>query len=151
MLRRAAMLLLGLTWLAPGCAAAVPAGIAPGHRPAGRACPAGTHPMRVVELFFGRMIGGTHPGKVDAAAWARFADHTLVRAFPAGFTVRDARGAWRDPATGHTGQEATKDVLVALADQAGALRPVRHVIAVYRHRFRQHAVGLLVTAQCGSF
>lgn len=139
------LLALGLVWIMPAAAAR------PVLHPAPRVCPAGTRPMRVVELFFGRAIGGPRPGVVSRAAWDRFAADTLSRALPEGYTVRDSRGAWRDPASGRTAREATKDVLVALADRPGALAPVRWAMAVYRRRFRQHAVGLLISRACGAF
>ncbi len=144
-IRRLALLALGVVWVLPA-AAARPVSEPPPHR-----CPAGTRPMRIAELFFGRAIGGPHPGTVGRAAWDRFAADTLSRAFPKGYTVRDARGVWRDPASGRTVREATKDVLVALPDQPGALASVRWAMSVYRRRFRQHAVGLLVTLGCGAF
>ncbi len=143
--RRLAPLALGLLWLVPAAAAM------PVLHPAPRVCPAGTRPMRVAELFFGRTIGGPHPGVVSRTAWDRFAADTLSRAFPKGYTVRDARGAWRDASSGRTVREATKDVLVALPDRPGALAPVRWAMSVYRRRFHQHAVGLLVTGGCGAF
>ena len=108
--------------------------------------------MLVAELFFGRSIGGgPGPREVSVAAWEQFAGGALTQAFPDGFTVRDARGAWRDPHSGQQVSEATKDVLVALADRPGALARVREVMAVYRRRFRQQSVGLLLARQCGSF
>lgn len=108
--------------------------------------------MFVAELFFGRSIaGGPRPRQVSAAEWDRFAADTLTREFPAGFTVRDARGAWRDPVSGRMVTEATKDVVVALADRPGARTRVRRVMEVYRQRFRQKSVGVLVERQCGVF
>jgi hypothetical protein len=108
--------------------------------------------MLVAELFFGRTIGaGAHPSQVTAADWSRFAADTLARSFPDGFTVRDATGAWRDPASGRMITEATKDVLAALADRPAQLGRVRQAIAVYRRRFRQQSVGVLLNSACGGF
>ncbi|MGH7043547.1 MAG: DUF3574 domain-containing protein [Acetobacteraceae bacterium] len=151
----AALVAVGLV---AGCAAGPMAGQVPGGAtavrtgPAGAACPDGTRRMLVVELFFGRSIGGaTVPGEVSRQAWAQFAADTLARAFPNGFTVRDARGAWRDPQSGRMVTEATKDVVVALDDGPRALARVRQATRVYRRRFRQTSVGLLVGSACGGF
>ncbi|MBW4090072.1 MAG: DUF3574 domain-containing protein [Proteobacteria bacterium] len=111
----------------------------------------------MAELFFGRTIGaGAHPSQVTAADWNRFSADTLARSFPDGFTVRDATGAWRDPASGHMITEATKDVLAAMPDRPAEfarveLARVRQAIAVYRRRFRQQSVGVLLNRACGGF
>lgn len=116
------------------------------------ACPAGTQRMLVAELFFGRTIGGgARPGRVSTADWDGFAADTLAHAFAAGFTVRDATGAWRDPASGRMITEATKDVVAALPDRPEALVPVRRAISVYLRRFHQHSVGALLRRACGAF
>ena len=150
---------LGLAWVVTGCAAApVAPRLAVTDRPvaagvsAGPACPAGTRRMLVAELFFGRSIGGgPRPRQVRAVDWDRFAADTLARAFPDGFTVRAATGAWRNPASGQMVTEATQDVVVALGDRPAAVARVRWAIGVYRRRFHQQSVGLLVGRACGAF
>ena len=152
-------LALGLAWALAGCAGGKLAGPAadasarPATAPAAPApvCPAGTERMLVADLFFGRSIDGPRPGHVSEADWNRFVADTLARAFPDGFTVRDAVGAWRDPRSGRTVTEATKDVVVALDDRPAALERVRSAMAVYRQRFHQHSVGLLLARACGAF
>jgi Protein of unknown function (DUF3574) len=150
----ALVLAAGLAGLTAGCTP-VPPPPPPPPPPAARtamACPTGTAPMLVAELFFGRSIGdGPHPGRVSDADWNRYVADTLSRELPDGFTVRDAIGAWRDPKSGRTVTEATKDVVVALPNRPAALARVRQAMAVYRQRFHQQSVGLLLDRQCGAF
>ena len=137
---------------APTGTAATGVAPVPALASSGAPCPTGTQRMLVAELFFGRAIGGgAHPAHVTAVDWNRFAADTLAHSFPDGFTVRDAAGAWRDPASGRMITEATKDVLAALPDRPVGLVRVRQAIAAYRRRFRQRSVGLLLTRACGGF
>lgn len=147
-----------LGWLAAWGALGLVAGCAEGplpvsaRPPTGLACPVGTQQMLVAELFFGRTIGGgARPGRVSESDWDRFAADTLAHTFPDGFTVRNAIGAWRDPASERMITEATKDVVAALADRPEALASVRQAMAVYRQRFHQQSVGLLLRRACGAF
>ncbi len=112
-------------------------------------CWDGTNPMLVAELFFGRNIG-ENPG-VDDAAWTSFLRDTLTPRFADGLTVLDATGAWRDPETGATGQEASKLVIIAMPDRPAAYEALTAVMDAYKRRFDQRSVGLLLDRRCGAF
>ncbi|MBV8979225.1 MAG: DUF3574 domain-containing protein [Alphaproteobacteria bacterium] len=113
------------------------------------ACPfAGERPMIEAELFFGRDIQGH--GIVSEAQWADFADQVLAPAFPAGFTVEDASGSWRDGA-GRMVHEPTKVVVVTISRGPTLAGKLRGVIGAYRMRFRQQSVGLVSRAVCAAF
>ncbi len=105
--------------------------------------------MLIAELFFGRGIKGRAP--LTDAEWAEFAAQTITPNFPAGFTVIDGDGQWRNPRTGHIARDRTKILLVAAkrtADLAGRLGAV---IDAYKMRFHQQSVGLITRDSCAAF
>jgi hypothetical protein len=116
--------------------------------------PAG-HAMLVAELFFGRNVT---PGDqrelgttVTDAQWAAFARDVLTPAFPDGLTALDAKGQWRDPATGVISREPTTLVIVAAPDTDQTRRALDAVMAQYRVQFHQQSVGLVLRRECANF
>ncbi len=103
-------------------------------------CPAGLAPMGEAVLYFG--------GSVPDEAWAGFARSVLGHAFPDGFTVFEAAGQWRNPATGETVRERTRVVQVFGPAASAQLAAVR---AAYRLRFHQVTVGAAVRTACAAF
>ena len=103
-------------------------------------CPEGQTRQPYAQLFFG--------GSVPDQAWMIFAGTELTSAFPDGFTMFDAAGQWRDPASGQTVREHTRVVQVS-----GATVPARlaGVGAAYRKRFHQISVGVLTGSACAAF
>ncbi len=117
---------------------------------AGRACPiAGTQPMTMVTLYFGQDIAGH--GTVTDAQWAGFAATVIGRQFPDGFTVFDARGQWRNPATGAVGSEPTKVVQIALPIAVDPRPGIAAIEESYKQQYHQLAVGMITTTGCGAF
>ena len=109
----------------------------------------GEQRMLVAELFFGRNIRGRRP--LTDADWAEFAAQVITPNFPAGFTVMDGDGQWRNPATHEISREPTKILLVAAPrtpDLAGRLSAVADA---YKARFRQQSVGVITRDSCASF
>ena len=88
-------------------------------------------------LYFGRSIPGG--GKVEDAAWKRFEDDAIARAFPSGYTVLDARGSWRG-ADGATISEPSRVVAIVHADDAASDAAIREIVKRYRTEFHQEAV-----------
>ena len=130
--------ILGLTLLAGGCSAPPEACLLPAQ-----------HRMLVVSLYFGRDVPGRGP--VTDAEWARFASEVLGRQFSSGFTVLDATGQWRNPATGSISREATKMVQVGLPANKAARAKIEAVSRVYKQMFKQEAVGIVSSQACGVF
>ena len=137
--RGLALVVLAVLLACAGCA------MAPAETPR---CALGTKPMLAAELFFGRNEGGAF-GVTDRD-WAGFVGDTLGRRFP-GFTVTDAAGQWRDDHAQTIESERTKLVIVALDDTPASLDAIAAVIAGYKLRFHQQAVGLLLDRRCGDF
>jgi hypothetical protein len=112
-------------------------------------CPLGTQRMLVAELFMGRDIESG--GEVSDADWEAYVAETLSRDFPDGFTVLDARGAFRDAKSGLTNHEDTKLVEIAAPDNPATLAALTRTMRDYKSRFRQQTVGLLLQDSCGAF
>ncbi len=105
--------------------------------------------MVEVQLFFGRDIPGG--GRVSDADWADFTATVVTPAFPDGFSVTDAKGQWRDSATGKVVREPS-EVLEVVAPQSPALAPkIGKIADAYRKRFHQQSVGIVTRPVCGAF
>ena len=106
-------------------------------------------PMVEVQLFFGRDIPGG--ARVSDADWTDFAATVITPAFPDGFSVTDAKGQWRDSATGKIVREPSEIVMVA-AQQTPALAPkIDKIAEAYRKRFHQQSVGIVTRPVCAAF
>jgi Protein of unknown function (DUF3574) len=103
----------------------------------------------VAEVLFGRDIPGRAP--LGEAEWGAFAAGTITANFPDGFTVFDAEGQWRNPATGRIARQPTKVLLVA-APRGPDLAPrLSVVIEAYKARFHQQSVGVITRDSCAAF
>jgi len=105
--------------------------------------------MLVAELFFGRNVPGR--GLLSEAEWRAFAAEFVTPNFPDGFTVFDAVGQWRNPATGRIVQDPTKVLLVAAKRTPDLPGRLSAVIEAYKTRFRQQSVGLITRDSCAAF
>ncbi|MEO5561649.1 MAG: DUF3574 domain-containing protein [Dokdonella sp.] len=99
-------------------------------------------------LYFGRSIPGG--GDVDEAAWQRFENETLLRAFPRGYTMLDAHGHWRGTVGAPIG-EASRIIILVHGDDATSEAAVRNVVARYRDTFKQESVLRERAAVCATF
>ena len=105
--------------------------------------------MLVAELFFGRAIPGRPP--LSEQEWRAFAAEIITANFPDGFTVFDAEGQWRNPATGVIARDPTKVLLVAAKRSPDLPGRLTAVIDAYKQRFRQQSVGIITRDSCASF
>jgi hypothetical protein len=115
----------------------------------GLECRAGQQPTLSAELFFGRNIGQRHA--VTEAAWSRFLASEITPRFPAGLTVVDATGQWRDSNRNMLVRERSKLVLLTLRPGAADQAKIDAIVAAYKRRFRQQSVTVLVRPGCISF
>ena len=113
------------------------------------ACALPSQPMLRAEMLFGRNIGG-RPG-VSGRDWGRFVAGEITPRFPAGVTVIDAAGQWRDTATGRVVRERSKIVVLIVADDAQAREGIDAIASSYKKRFRQQAVGIVTRPVCAAF
>ena len=112
-------------------------------------CPAGQQSMMVVQLLFGRDVGGRRV--VGESDWRRFVDREITPRFPDGLTELDASGQWRDPATRTVSREASKVVVIAFRPDAGVQERLTAIAEAYKQRFRQKSVGIVTNPACASF
>lgn len=100
------------------------------------------------QLFFGVAIGESGE-RVDETAWRSFVESAILPRFPDGFTVMDAQGLWRSPATGRAVAEPSRVLLVLHPDNTESNRGLESIAAEYKARFRQDSV--LRLDQCGAY
>jgi hypothetical protein len=112
-------------------------------------CMPGLKPMTVAELYFGGNVG-SRVGVSDAE-FNRFVAREIASRFPEGFTVLNAHGQWRDPQRMTIAREASKVVIIAFSDGSADDGRLQRIIEVYKDRFNQKSVGILVRTACGSF
>jgi len=114
-----------------------------------QSCPAPAKSATQVDLYFGRDIGGK--GEVSDAQWARFVDEEVTPRFPAGLTVTDARGQYRDTKTGKIDRERSKRLTLLLDDMSAARPKLDAVAEAYKRRFQQQSVLKVEGPVCAAF
>ncbi|PWC79653.1 hypothetical protein TSH64_18470 [Azospirillum sp. TSH64] len=105
--------------------------------------------MIEAQLFFGRNIGNEIG--VSERDWTDFLNGEVTPRFPNGLTVTDGSGHWRDIETGRLVREPSK-ILTLLADgDPATLVLIREIVDLYKGRFHQQSVALVVRPVCVSF
>ena len=89
-----------------------------------------------IALYFGR---GTPTGEVSNAEWAQFLTGEITPRFPAGLSVIDVAGQYRDP-SGHIGRETSKQVVILVFDAPAHAAKVKEIVDIYKRRYAQHSV-----------
>jgi predicted phage tail protein len=113
------------------------------------ACTAGQKAAVTVELLFGRKIGDRIA--VSQAAFARFVDREITPRFPGGLTIIDAQGQWRDRKRNIVVHEPSKLVQIVMPGTPEDQAKIDAIVAAYKRRFKQQAVGVVKRAACVSF
>jgi hypothetical protein len=112
-------------------------------------CQGAQKPQLIAELLFGRDVGN-HIG-VSEAAWQSFVAQEITPRFPAGLTVIDATGQWRDSASRRIVREPSKLVMIVLPGNSDDRARLDAVISAYKSRFHQQSVGVVMQSACASF
>ncbi|MDE0390925.1 MAG: DUF3574 domain-containing protein [Rhodospirillales bacterium] len=132
--------------------AAALASLAAGSGPAlgadAASCPPGTEEFAEYRLFFGRSQGAIEV--VSEEAWRAFLADEVTPRFPAGLTVLDASGQWRDD-SGEIVRERTKLLLVLAPPGGDAMQRTDEIAEAYKLAFGQSSVLRAVTQACASF
>jgi hypothetical protein len=108
-----------------------------------------TKPQQVAELLFGRKIGD-ELGVTDDK-WEDFVDNEITPRFPDGLTVYNTQGQWRDQARNVIVHEPSKIVQIILPGKDDDLDRLNAIAEVYKSRFQQQSVGVILRAACVSF
>jgi len=116
--------------------------------PAAAACPVGEAPLLHVQIYFGQMEAGK---QLADSAWEDFLARSVTPRFPAGYTVYDAVGRWRDLQTKIIGREPTKIVEIDAPDTREFRARIEDIRKDYGARFHQQAVGIVTAPACGAF
>ena len=112
-------------------------------------CREGQKAQQVAELTFGRRIVG-HIA-VSETQWIQFIDNEITPRFPDGLSVFDAAGQWWDPTSKKIVRELSKIVLIVLPGNAEDLTRLSEIAEVYKRRFKQQSVGMILRPACVSF
>jgi hypothetical protein len=116
--------------------------------PALGACPTGQRAMLTARLYFGLM---EHGKRITDAAWEDFLARTVTPRFPAGLTIYETRGQWRDPRTGVIAREPSRVIEIDAPDGRALRARIAATRRDYAKRFHQQSVGLLTLPACGTF
>lgn len=100
-------------------------------------CAAPLKPALEINLYFGR--DKPAGGEVSEAEWASFVAESVTPRFPAGLSVFDVEGQFREPA-GRIVRERTKLLVVLVFDAPAHQATVSAVVEAYNRRFGQHSV-----------
>lgn len=111
-------------------------------------CPEGSDRYAEYQLFFGR---STPDGReVSDEEWAAFLADVVTPRFPAGLTVLDAAGQWRDD-SGTIQRERSKVLWILAAPGEATLRLIDEISAEYERRYSQESVLRIHGSACASF
>jgi hypothetical protein len=112
-------------------------------------CRSGQKPSQVAELMFGRKIGNRI--SVSEGAWSRFVAREIAPRFPDGLTVLDASGQWRDRSSNRIVRERSKIVQIVLPGNPEDIARINEIAEIYKVRFKQQSVAVIVRPACVSF
>jgi predicted small lipoprotein YifL len=136
--------------VAAGLALLAACGPAPLPEPPAAVATAG---MRCKQQTLWRVYFGadTSAGPVSASAWHTFVRDDIVPRLPAGHTLLQAVGPWRD-AAGTAGPDEARVLEVVGEDGLAARQALAEIVGRYKLRFRQRQVLLtqLPVRACGA-
>lgn len=100
------------------------------------------------EVYFGMSTPGGE--LISAEAWQEFLNSEITPRFPAGLSIIDTAGQWRN-AGGHIDHEAGKLLVLLHPNDAAADAAIEAIRRTYCQRFQQEAVMKVETAASVSF
>ena len=102
--------------------------------------------MNQAQLFFGRNIAGG--GMVSDDEWRRFLDEEVSPRYPAGFSVADIDGQYRNAGGGIVRERSKQLLIVGPSGDETKLNAIRDA---YKRRFNQESVLLVESPVCAAF
>jgi len=110
--------------------------------------PACTAPLKAVlqvDLYFGRT---TDKGReISESEWAGFLAEQVTPRFPAGLSVLDVAGQYREP-SGRIERERSKLLIVVVFDPPSHGPKVQAIVDAYKRQYGQHTVFRVEHAVC---
>jgi hypothetical protein len=117
----------------------------PPPQTAASACIPPLTPAVQVDLYFGRETGTGR--EITEAEWASFLNEEVTPRFPAGLSVVDVAGQYREP-SGVIQRERSKLLVLVVFDAPAHGPMVEAVVGVYSKRYGQNAVLRVERAVC---
>ena len=111
-------------------------------------CRAPHQRMLAIDLLFGRGSGGL---RVSEQAWTQFLAREVTPRFPAGLTVIDASGQWRNPQDRTIIRERSKMVMIVVSENPPVQERIDAITDAYKRQFKQQSVGVVIRTACASF
>jgi hypothetical protein len=109
-------------------------------------CAPGLKRMVQAQLFFGRNVMGRD--MVSDEEWRRFLDEEVSPRFPAGFSVSDIDGQYRNAGGGIVRERSKELLIVGSGGEETKLNAIRDA---YKRRFNQESVLLVESPVCAAF
>ena len=110
------------------------------------ACAPGLQRMIQAQLFFGRNVAGR--SMVSDDEWRQFLYEEVTPRYPAGFSVADIDGQYRN-AAGMIARERSKQLLIV--GPGGDEAKLAAIRDAYKRRFSQESVLLVESPVCAAF
>ncbi len=106
-------------------------------------------PAARTELFFGL----THAGgeAIAEAEWDDYLANSVTPRFPGGLSVLEARGQWRNPATGVLVRQPARVLIIVHSADASSDAAIDDLREDYRQRFEQISVLRVTQPVCAAF
>ena len=101
------------------------------------------------QLFYGR--AHKDGSQINAAEWADYLAKDVTPRFPAGLTVIDANGQWQHPKTGRVMREKSTIIEIVTSASPETWARMQELRDIYKKRFHQEVVGLVVNLSCASW
>lgn len=102
-----------------------------------------------VQLFFGRTMKGG--AIIEEATWNQFLAESVTPRFPAGLTVIEARGQWRQRSTGKVISQPSTIVEIVAEGTPAEFEKFEAIRTDYKKQFNQESVGLVTNRACASW
>ena len=102
--------------------------------------------MVQAQLFFGRNVTGR--AMVSDGEWRRFLDEEVTPRFPAGFSVADIDGQYRNAGGGIARERSKQLLIVGPGGEETKLNAIRDA---FKRRFNQESVLLVESPVCAAF
>lgn len=110
------------------------------------ACAPGLQRMIQAELLFGRNIAGRF--MVTDDEWRQFLDEEVTPRYPAGFSVADIDGQYRNAGGGIVRERSKQLLIIGPGGNEAKLDAIRDA---YKRRFNQESVLLVESPVCAAF